>query len=55
MPNELCSINTLPMIGLIDLLMCFCARREKIVMGFDSENHAQEAHQGKGVEWVKVR
>ena len=32
-----------------------CETCEKMVMGFDRENHAQEAHKGKGGEWVKVK
>ncbi len=32
-----------------------CAACGKMVMGFDRENHALEAHKGKNVEWKKVR
>ncbi len=32
-----------------------CGACGKMVMGFDRENHAREAHKGKGVEWVKVK
>jgi len=32
-----------------------CEACGKMVMGFDRENHAREAHKGKGVEWVKVK
>ncbi len=31
------------------------ARQALKALGFDRENHAQEAHKGKGVEWMKVR
>jgi len=32
-----------------------CGACGKMVMGFDRENHAREAHKGKNVEWVKVK
>lgn len=32
-----------------------CGACGKMVMGFDRENHANEVHKGKGVEWMKVR
>lgn len=32
-----------------------CSACGKMVMGFDRENHARDAHKGKGVEWVKVK
>jgi len=28
---------------------------DKIVMGYEKENHMQDKHDGKSVEWKKVR
>ena len=32
-----------------------CEACGKMVMGYDRENHAREAHKGKGANWVKER
>ena len=40
---------------LINFGLYKCAACGKLVLGFDCENHLNEAHKGKGVEWKKVR
>jgi len=41
--------------GLIDFSVYRCMKCDKMVMGYDRENHLREVHGGKSVEWKKVR
>lgn len=40
---------------LTDFGLYKCEACGKMVMGFDRENHVQEAHRGKSVEWKKMK
>jgi hypothetical protein len=40
---------------LTDFGLYKCEVCGKMVLGFDCENHVQEAHRGKSVEWKKIK
>jgi hypothetical protein len=40
---------------LLDFRLYKCTACRKMVLGFDGDNHLIEAHQGKGVEWKRMR
>ena len=40
---------------LIDFCVYLCLKCDKLVMGYDQENHVREVYQGKDVPWRRVK
>jgi hypothetical protein len=52
-PEEPRNNETQP--GLIDFSVYRCLSCDKMVMGYERENHLRDVHRGKNVEWKKIR